>query len=411
MKNSSKLISIVFIFFLLNKASAQPVKLGADLLFSDEYISLIQNKSIGLITNHTGLLSNGVHLIDTLLNRDDVVLKALFGPEHGIRGNSPDGASIEDKSILNIPIYSLYGKVRKPTVEMLSGIDVLVFDIQDIGARYYTYISTLYNCMEAASDYGVSIIVLDRPNPINGITVDGPLREDNYKSFVAIAPIPIVHGMTIGELAILFNEEGYLPSSKKADLSIVQMINWKREYYFDDCNIPWTKPSPNMPDLETAILYPGLCLLEGVNISEGRGTFTPFKQIGAPYINSEQLSKRVNDLGYTSVLVSPIQFTPISIDTMSKFPKYEGIECFGIKLTLTDRNNFNALQFGIELIFELKNMYPNDFQFRRDWLDKLYGSEKLKNYLQDDYAPSKIFSDWDEDLKIFKNVRSKYLLY
>ncbi len=401
---------VVLVLFLASTSYSQSVKLGADLLFS-ENIDLVKNKSVGVITNHTALLKDGTHLVDTLINRNDVKLAAIFGPEHGLKGNAPDGESIEDDSKLHIPIYSLYGKVNKPTKEMLNNIDVLLFDIQDIGARYYTYISTLFTCIEAAAENNIPIVVLDRPNPINGITVDGPLRDEEFKSFVAIAPIPIVHGMTIGELALLFNEERYIESPDKADLKIVKMKNWKREFFYDECGLSWVKPSPNMPKLETAILYPGMCLLEGVNISEGRGTFLPFEQIGAPFINGQLLADEIQKMELTSISVTPVEFNPVSIDTMSKYPKYLNEKCFGIRLKILDRHNFESLRFGIELLHVLKRLYPNDFKYRKNWLDKLYGSEELKISIDNNSAPGKLFDSWTKDLDKFKEVRKRYLFY
>lgn len=392
-------------------AQTQKVIVGADVLFSDS-LGLINNKNIGLVTNHTGRLSDGTHLIEKFIESDLLELKAIFGPEHGILGNAPDGKSINDSSLAatGIPIYSLYGKVRKPTVEMLKGVDILIFDIQDIGSRYYTYISTMYYCLEAAAENNIPILVLDRPNPIGGLHVDGPLRAEEYKSFVAIAPIPIVHGMTVGELAILFNNEGFLTSGEKAELHVVKMKNWEREYLYNDCGITWIKPSPNMPNLDAAILYPGLCLLEGVNISEGRGTYKPFMQIGAPYIKSDILIDKLDELNFEGIAYSPVEFIPVSIDTMSKYPKYQDKKCFGIEFKIKD-DSFNSLRFGIYLISLLKSLYPNDFDFRRDWVDKLYGSENLKDELNSTNNPHNIFKSWETDLDLFKNIREKYLLY
>ncbi|MBU1096031.1 MAG: DUF1343 domain-containing protein [Bacteroidetes bacterium] len=409
-----KLILNSFVFFLmisgLNFAQNNKVIVGADLLLSDEF-SLIQNKNIAIVTNHTGVLSNGTHLIDTLLNKASVTIKSLFGPEHGIRGNAPDGKSINDSILKNIPIYSLYGKVRKPTADMLKDVDVIIFDIQDIGSRYYTFISTMFYCIEAAADYNIPIVILDRPNPINGITVDGPLRKDEYKSFVAIAPIPIVHGMTVGELATLFNDERMISSEKKAKLTVVKIKNWERKFYYDDCSLTWVKPSPNMPTLETALLYQGLCLIEGINVSEGRGTYKPFIQIGAPFIKPNVLIKELKVYKYSGIEFIPIEFTPISIDSMSKFPKYENELCKGIEFRITDRNDFKSLRFGIDLLFVLKKLYPDKFQLRNNWLDKLYGSSDLTEKLVKFESSESLFKLWDDSLISFKLLREKYLLY
>ncbi len=406
------ILILYFVFFSVTIfAQDSGVSVGADRIFSDKS-ELIEGKSIGLITNHTGRLSDGTHLIEKFLAYDSANLKVLFGPEHGIVGNAPDGKSISDSSLAStgIPIYSLYGDVRKPTPEMLEGVDLLIFDIQDIGSRYYTYISTMYHCMEAAAENDIPMLILDRPNPIGGIQVEGPLRTEKFKSFVAIAPVPIVHGMTVGELATLFNEEGFITSDKKADLTVAKMKNWKREYLYDDCGIPWVKPSPNMPTLETALLYPGLCLLEGVNISEGRGTYKPFIQIGAPFIDSDELINELKKSPVSGIEFSPAEFTPVSIDTMSKYPKYLDEKCYGVEFKIVDEN-FNSLRFGIYLLSSLKDLYPDNFEFRRNWIDKLYGSTALKEELKGSNNPETVFNSWQNDLTNFINIRNKYLLY
>jgi uncharacterized protein YbbC (DUF1343 family) len=402
---------IIILLLTYISSFSQQVKMGSDILFTDS-VSILDNKSIGIISNHTGILSDGRHIIDALVDYEKAELKAIFGPEHGIKGNAPDGASITDDKLNNVPVYSLYGKFRKPTSKMLEGIDLLIFDIQDIGARYYTYISTLYNCIEASAEFDIPIIVLDRPNPIGGLRVDGPLIEDEFKSFVATAKIPIVHGLTIAELAIFFNDEFIGNSSfGKADLKVIKMLNWERDYFYSDCGLKWIKPSPNIPDLKTAVLYPGLCLIEGTNISEGRGTYKPFKQIGAPYINSTKLLNEIKLLDYESIDIDTVSFRPQSIDTMSKYPKYKDELCFGIKIIVNDMKNFESLRFGIELIAIIKKLHPEKFKFRKNWIDKLYGSEKLKYALENSLNPLTLYDSWEKDLNSFRNIRKKYLLY
>lgn len=405
---------IAMLCFVVIDANAQKVNitLGADLLLSEK-IALVENKSVGIITNHSAILSNSVYLVDTLNNLKNVKVIALFGPEHGIRGDAPDGHSIKDgiDSKTNIPVYSLYGKLRKPTKEMLAGIDVLIFDIQDIGARYYTFISTLYYSLVAAAENNIPIIVLDRPNPINGIIVDGPLRTEGLKSFVAIATIPIQHGMTIGELALMFNSEGWLGDGLSADLTIIKMSGWQRELFFDDYYLTWINPSPNIPSLNTAILYPGTCLLEGVNVSEGRGTYSPFLTFGSPYIDSDELKNELEKYDHKGFELTPLSFTPISIVNMSTSPKYKDIKCNGIKINVIDKHQVRALRFGITLLYTIHKLYPNDFQFRSNYLDKLFGNKYLTEMIKANNSPSDIFAKWDSDLHLFKNVRDKYLLY
>ncbi|MCF6270225.1 MAG: DUF1343 domain-containing protein [Melioribacteraceae bacterium] len=393
---------------------AQEVKVtvGADVLVADS-LHLLENKQLGIVTNHSAILSNGTHLVDTLVRLPNVKVTTLFGPEHGIRGNAPDGHSIKDgvDSKTGLPVYSLYGKVRKPTKEMLENIDILIFDIQDIGARFYTYISTLHYTLIAAAENNIPIIVLDRPNPINGVTVDGPIRTEEFKSFVAIAPIPIQHGMTIGELAIMFNEEYWLGNGLKANLTIIKMNGWNREYFFDDCKLPWIAPSPNMPNLETAVVYPGMCLIEGVNVSEGRGTYSPFLTFGAPFINSDSLLLELEEFNNSGIELSAISFTPKSIPNMSTYPKYNNIECNGIEIKVVDKEKINALRFGIEVLYSIHKLYPNKFEFRKNWLDKLFGNKNLTEMLKNNSNPNEIFETWANELKDFKQLRKKYLLY
>ncbi len=411
---------LVFTIYLLLSTSAcssetikdNSVKVGADVLLNDEF-KLIENKNIGIITNHTGVLSNGTHLVDTLFSRKDVNVISLFGPEHGIRGDAPDGSKIEhgiDKKT-GLPVYSLYGKIRKPTPEMLKNIDLLLFDIQDIGARFYTFISTMYYAIEAAAENRIPIIILDRPNPINGETVEGAILDSNFISFVGIEEIPIRHGMTVGELAKLMNQKRFLAKQKTADLKVVKIKNWHRNFYYDDCNINWIKPSPNMPNLETAIVYPGLCLLEGTNISEGRGTFSPFLQIGSPYANSEEILKEINNLDLQGIKVESVKYTPVAIENMSTYPKYKNEECNGIKLTITNRNLFEPVKFGINLIYVFHKLYPENFSFRENWIDKLWGSSFLRESILDNKTPDIIFKAYQKELQNFKEYRKHFLLY
>ena len=395
-----------------NGSKSLKVITGADRLVSEK-INILHNKNLGIITNHTAVLSNGVHLVDSLNNVKNVNIVALFGPEHGIRGDAPDGLKIKDgvDAKTGIPVYSLYGKNRKPTKEMLDGIDLLIFDIQDIGARFYTFISTMYYAIEAAADNNIQIMILDRPNPINGVNVDGPIRKEEFKSFVAIAPVPIMHGMTVGELAMMFNEELMIESDKKADLIVMTMKNWKREFYFDDCGLEWINPSPNIPSLETAIIYPGACFIEGTNISEGRGTLNPFLTIGAPFVNSSELVDELNSLQIEGLRYKPKQFTPKEIPNMASNPKYEAVLCNGLEFEITDRNKFNAVQFGIKLVYALHKLYPDNFEFRRNWLDRLFGDTYFKEMLVAGNNPNEIISVWQEELEDFKILRDKYLLY
>ena len=409
------LLTAVFLSSCRNEPFAvknKKVILGDEQILSEQF-NLIKNKRIGIITNQSGILSNGTNIVDTLVKIPNVNLAAIFSPEHGFRGNVPNGVKIGQTidSATGLPVYSLYGKIRKPTPEMLKTIDVLLFDIQDIGARYYTYISTLYYAIQSAAENNVKFIVLDRPNPISGIKVEGPVLDTSYQSFVGIAAIPIMHGMTVGELAKLFNNPDFLKTKRKADLTIVKMKNWKRKYFFNDCRIKWIKPSPNIVSVDAELVYPGMCLLEGTNVSEGRGTYQPFIFFGAPFINSTQLLNQLKLLDIKGVQFYPAMFTPKSIPHMSMRPKYKGKSCFGLKIVITDRNQFEPVKFGVKLLYALNKTYPGKFRLKTKWLDKLYGSSKLSQMLIDGKEPKEIISTWNPKLSEFIKKRKRYLLY
>ena len=290
-------------------------------------------------------------------NGDLFRLAAFFGPQHGFLGQTQDDM-VEWESYQHprqhIPIYSLYGEHREPTTEMLENLDVLLVDLQDIGARYYTFIWTLYLCMRACEKAGVAVVVLDRPNPINGVTTEGPLLDPNYKSFVGLHPIQIRHGKTIGELAQQFRDEAF----PDCQLSVLPMKNWKRAMWFDDTGLPWVMPSPNMPALNTAIVYPGMCLLEGTNISEGRGTTRPFEIFGAPFIGTERLCRELNDLKLPGVFFRETYFQPT-------FHEFAGELCGGAQLHVVDREIFQPFLTGVEIIKRIRKIYSEQFQWKQ----------------------------------------------
>ena len=300
-------------------------------------------------------------------NGDLFRLAALFGPQHGFLGQTQDNM-IEWKSYehprLHIPVYSLYAEHREPTVEMLGELDALLVDLQDIGARYYTFIWTLYLCMRACEKCGIPVVVLDRPNPINGVTTEGPVLDPNYKSFVGMHPISIRHGRTIGELAKQFRDEAF----PDCDLSILQMRNWERAMWFDQTGLPWVMPSPNMPTLASATVYPGMCLLEGTNISEGRGTTRPFEIFGAPFIHAEKLCTELNALNLPGVFFRENYFQPT-------FHKFAGELCGGAQIHVTDREPFRPFQTGIEIVQVIRKLCPSRFTWKQPPYE--YETEKL----------------------------------
>lgn len=399
------IITLIFIFSLSAfTEDANKIILGIDRI--NEFIHLFKNKKIGLITNQTGINSSGVSAINVL--NKNVNLIALFSPEHGVRGNEREGAIVEntrDKKT-GLPVYSLYGKTKRPTPEMLKNIDILCFDIQDIGARFYTYISTMAYAMEECAKHKKTFIVFDRPNPIGGINVEGNILNEEYKSFVGYFPIVQRHGMTVGELALMFNKEFKI----NCNLEIIPMKNWNRENYFDELNLMWIPPSPNIPTAETALIYSGICIFEGVNISVGRGTTMPFRYIGAPFIDAETLSEELNKLNLTGVFFLPAYFTPaLSI--------YKNEICKGVQIIVIDKNKFLPVQAAIVMMHKIKQMYPKNFLINNSGnklcgLNLLTGTNILSSILDNNKSKiEKYLKLISEDENKFKIIRKKYLLY
>lgn len=408
---------IFIILILFANLSCQTSDSNNQVFFGDELllkenIELLKDKRVGVVTNHSAVLPDNVHLVDTLLTLG-INITALLSPEHGIRGEISDGSKISSSTDekTGIPIFSLYGNVKKPTKEMLKNIDIILFDIQDIGARFYTYISTLYYLLQSAAENNLPVIVLDRPNPISGLNVSGTVLDTAFKSFIGIGPIPVLHGMTIGELAELFVKENFINTNSKSELIVIKMKGWKRNHFWDDIDREWIPTSPNIPNFETSLIYPGTCFIEGTNVSEGRGTDDPFLTIGAPFINAEELINDLKSLQIAGIDFSPSSFTPVKIKGKAIYPKYEGINCYGVKLKLTDKKKFNAVEFGVHLIYSLLKLYPDNFKFKDNHFDNLAGTDKLRKDLLASKNPSAIISSWEIELDKFKSIRKKYLLY
>ena len=356
------------------------VQTGLDVLINEK-LEIIKGKKVGLVTNHTGVDRSGKPNYEILMLLSDVDLQAIFAPEHGFFGNVSRGQKVDDLKQDGLPvIYSLYGKTDKPTPDMFEGLDVIIYDIQDIGARFYTYISTLGLVMEAAAEADIPVIVLDRPNPLNGITIEGPVLDINYKSFVGMYPIPIRYLLTIGELAKMIIGEKWIEHVPK--LTVIEMAGWERTMYYDDTGLSWISPSPNIPDLETAILYPGMCLFEGTNVSEGRGTNYPFQYIGAPWINSSKIIKAIEGKHIPGVVFEPISFIPISIPGKSLKPKFENEKCYGIKIILIENKIYKSVDTAVQLLKIIQELYPEKFQWN-DFIYKLWGNEMILEYDED----------------------------
>jgi len=356
----------------------------------DVYLSLLKNKRVGLAVNHTSMVKD-VHLVDYLL-QNEIEITSLFTPEHGFKGNADAGEKVYNDVYKEIPIVSLYGENKKPTAEQLKGIDVLVFDMQDVGARFYTYISTMHYLMEAAAENNVELMVLDRPNP-NGHYVDGPIREEAYKSFIGMHPIPIVHGMTVGELAQMINAEGWLANGVQCELKVITVANYTHLK-------PYTltiKPSPNLPNQRSIYLYPSLCLFEGTEMSIGRGTQMQFQIIGHP-----------------DLPVKDFTFTPVS-SPGAKYPKHENKVCQGINLSTVKEADLYETQRGINLywITNCYNQFPDkaNFFLENGFFDKLAGTKALREQIIAGMDVQTIRASWQPELDLFKEKRKKYLLY
>lgn len=355
----------------------------------------MKGKRAGLITNQTGISCDLRSTVEILHSLQEVELSALFSPEHGISGDAQAGEKVES----TIHVQSLYGNSRKMTDIMLSGLDVLLFDIQDVGVRFYTYIATMLDAMRAAARNKIPFIVLDRPNPIGGHRVEGPILEVELKSFVGIHPIPIRHGMTVGELAKLLNKEQQIA----AQLQVVPVKGWTRNQWFDTTNLTWVQPSPNMPSLETAAIYPGFGLIEGTNLSEGRGTTRPFEWIGAPWIDSLSLVKTLNDLMLPGVHFRPQTFRPT-------FSKYRGKVCHGVQVHVVDRPSFHPLRTTLVFLQTVMQMHPDKLEFKNGF-DRLAGNTWLRENLQGGYSVDSMMAKWEHDRLQFLKNRSNFLIY
>lgn len=380
------------------------VKTGVDLLLQapEKHIG---SQGIGLITNPTGITGDVIPDVDAFQKNERILLRTVFGPEHGSGGDAQDGQKI--KSITDdsgLVTHSLFGRVLKPTKRMLEGLEALVFDIQDVGARFYTYPSTMTYALEAAKENHLRFYVLDRPNPINGLNTEGNVLQPDFASFVGLNPVPIRHGMTIGELALLINDR------VDAELEVIPLANWKRGMWFDQTGLTWVQPSPNVPTLDTATVYPGTCLFEGTNLSEGRGTTRPFEVIGAPWLDGREWALALNGLRLPGVVFRPCVFTPY-------FSKYKGSQCRGVQVHVLDRVRFEPVKTALHMLQTVLRRWPQDFK----WLpslpgehchfDHLAGTDKTRIQLMGGRAAVDIVEDWEDALSHFLERREEFLLY
>ncbi len=388
------------------------VKTGIDRI-EKRWPTKLRSANVGLLVHPASVTSNFSHSADTCFRSKKFKVSALFGPQHGIRGETQDNMvewdSFSDKKT-GIPVYSLYGRTRKPTQKMLSGIDMMVIDLQDVGARYYTFIWTMALVMETCQAQNKAVVILDRPNPINGKAIEGPVLNRKYSSFVGLQSLPIRHGMTLGEIGYYLKDVFY----PKLALEIIPMQGWKREMWFDNTGLPWVLPSPNMPTLDTAAVYPGMCLLEGTNLSEGRGTTRPFEIFGAPFIKPELLTARLKELKLPGAIFRPLHFLPT-------FQKHAGKLCGGAQIHVTDRERFKPFKTAAAILKTVHALYPKKFrwnappyEYEKNLLpiDILAGTDRFRNDIERSVPLVEMEEWWNSELRDFdKKTRQKYLLY
>ncbi len=379
------------------RAPAPPTLTGIDVLRAKGFASL-RGKHVGLVTNHTGRARDGATTIDLLHDAKDVTLVALFSPEHGIRGILDATVPSQTDEKTGLTIHSLYGDTRRPTEKMLEGIDTMVIDLQDVGARFYTYTTTMAYVMEEAAKRKIGVVVLDRPNPVDGYHIEGPTLDQAALSFVGYFPMPVRHGMTLGELARLFNAENKIG----VDLTVIEMENWTRGDWFDGTGLPWINPSPNMRNMVEATLYPGIGAIEGTNISVGRGTDTPFEQVGAPWIDGVRLADALNARELPGIRFYPVRFTPAS-------SKYSGEECQGVFMIVTDRLALRPVRVGAEIASALSKQYGAKYDLEA--AEKLFGSKEGLSRIRAGEDPAEIAASWSAGEAKWRLLRAKHLIY
>jgi uncharacterized protein YbbC (DUF1343 family) len=377
--------------------AVEHVQTGIDVLEEQNFAPL-RGKRVGLITNQTGMDSQGRRTIDVLAHADGVKLVALFSPEHGIEGKVDATVGNATDSATGLPIYSLYGDTKRPTDQMLRGIDALVFDVQGAGVRFYTFITTMGYCMEAASKHQIAFFVLDRPDPLGGEKIQGPMLDPERMSFVGYFRMPVIYAMTLGELAQMFNAE----NRTAVELHIIAMKNWRRSQTYDQTGLKWIPPSPNLRTINEVFLYPGIEVLQPAGVSVGRGTDAPFEQVGAPWIHSDELLKNLTPRQIPGVRFTAASFTPTS-------GLYSGEACEGVKLEIIDRDTFDSIRVGLEIADAMHRLYPLRFQITR--LTDLLGSQATVDALIGFQPPASIIASWTNDLAAFRAMRAKYLIY
>ncbi|MBL7024163.1 MAG: DUF1343 domain-containing protein [Candidatus Marinimicrobia bacterium] len=388
------------------------VHTGLDVMEKMGFEPLLE-KHVGVVTNHTAVNKKGAHLVDLLHANSDITIKAIFAPEHGFRGKEQGGDDIPGgvDSNTGVPIHSLYGAQREPNPEMLKGIDVLIFDIQDVGTRFYTYISTMGYVLEAGAKYDIPVMILDRPNPI-GRRINGNVLDEGFESFVGRYKIPIRYGLSMGELARMIVGEKMISGLESLELHVVECEGWPGDVYWSQTDLTWLPPSPNMRNTNETLTYPGLCLLEGVRINEGRGTEFPFEYIGAPYMDGKLLARELLATGLEGFTVEPVSYTPVDMPGVSMNPLFEGEVVNGVNIVVTDPDKFKAVDFLIHLLVITKKNYPEAFGWRSTrGPDRLWGGSGLREMVDAGKTAQEIIASYQNELIAFEAIQSKYLIY
>ncbi len=383
-------------------------RLGLEILL-EEQLERLAGRRAGLVASASSVDRDLTSTVERLHRHPAVRLTALFGPEHGLRGEAQAGEAVGAYTdpITGLPVYSLYGETQKPTPDMLAGLDILVIDLPDGGVRFYTFLYTMAYVMQAAAEVGLPVLVLDRPTPLGGVRLEGPVLDPAYASFVGLYPIPIRYGMTVGEVAQLFNQAFGIG----CDLTVVWMTGWQRRLWFDQTGLPFIPPSPNLPTLSAMTVYPGTCLVEGTNLSEGRGTAKPFEYIGAPWIDAHALAQAMNDLALPGVRFRPVHFVPT-------FSKHRGEHCQGVQVYVCDRDRFRPVETALHLLAAVRGAYPDHFAWREPWssgghypIDLLSGGSAVRQHLNAMKPIPDLVSQWQGALQAFADLRAAFLHY
>jgi len=406
-----------FLLFISQKMTVRPqerrgepdertVILGNE-IFLEEFLSEVKGKSLGLVINQTSFLPQGKSLIQALLDKGQKV-KAIFSPEHGFLGDTEAGAEVKDNEFKGIKIYSLYGGTRKPSAEQTRSVDAFIYDIQDIGTRFYTYITTLKYIIEAAAEANIPVYVLDRPNPLGGEIIEGPLLRPELNSFLGEIPVTIRYGLTAAELAMMMKGEGWVPY--KAEIRAVKMKNWKRSFFWEDTGLGWIPTSPNIPSSESAIIYPGTALVGAVSLNRAEGTPFAFLQFGAPWLDNISIIKKLDGEKF-GIKLEALDYTPLSVPGKALHPLHEGKICHGIKVRIEKREKFLSLRFGLEVIKAVKEQLPDKVFPESRYLDQMFGNDLLSRYIRGKTTYEEVMAQMEKDEKAFEEKRRKYFLY